>query len=99
MFMQALLIFFNILPDFSYTVPADIDVIVLYEGTMFMHAMLMFFNILLDFSYTVQADSDVIVLYKGTMFMHEFSYSVLPALSDSDLRKRQSGIVAVYYTL
>jgi len=30
--MQALLIFYDILPDFSYTVQPDSDVIVLYEG-------------------------------------------------------------------
>jgi hypothetical protein len=33
--MQPLLIFFSILPDFSYSVQDDIEVIVLYEGTMF----------------------------------------------------------------
>ena len=58
--MQPLLIFFSILPDFSYSVQDDIEDIVLYEGTKFMHdfsfsvqSMLIFFNILQDFSYSV----------------------------------------------
>jgi hypothetical protein len=58
--MQPLLIFFSILPDFSYSVQDDIEVIVLYKGTKFMHdfsysvqSMLIFFNILQDFSYSV----------------------------------------------
>jgi hypothetical protein len=43
--MQALIIFFNIRPDFAYTVQADIVVIVLYAGTMFMKALLIHFSI------------------------------------------------------
>ena len=87
--MHSLLIFFSILPDFSYSVQDDIEDIVLYEGTKFMHdfsysvqSMLIFFNILQDFSYSVQADIDTIVLYEG---------AILPKLGT------RSGHACTYY--